>query len=116
MVLSRHSHDKKLLKQKIQNIKASIQQLIPLFCSEKFDITWYGAYDIDPKYLVYWICVQTDQTKHEMQNNIQLNKELRQLLEEYEYPIEAQKFVSIGFESQETVNRESNGNWWYHFK
>lgn len=32
------------------------------------------------------------------------------------YPAESQRFIHIGFESQETVNRESKGNWYHHFK
>jgi hypothetical protein len=48
--------------------------------------------------------------------NIELMSALRALLERHEYPSESQKFVHIGFESQETVDRESKGNWYYHFK
>jgi len=38
------------------------------------------------------------------------------LLKKHNYPIYALQFVYIGFESQETVDRESNGNWYHHFK
>jgi hypothetical protein len=112
----KHSYNKEVLKQKIQHIKDNIQRLITPLCAEKFSIIWYGAYDIDPKYFVYWICVQTDLTKNELENNTQLKGKLRQLLEEYEYPAEAKELVHIGFESQESVDRESKGNWWHHFK
>lgn len=41
---------------------------------------------------------------------------LRNILAVHEYPIEGRPFVHIGFESEETVARESGGNWYYHFK
>lgn len=41
---------------------------------------------------------------------------LRQLLVKHDYPEEARQFVKIDFESQETVQRQSNGNWFEHFK
>ena len=34
----------------------------------------------------------------------------------HDYPADAQNNVHIGFESQETVDRESDGNWYLHFK
>jgi hypothetical protein len=79
-------------------------------------VEWYGAYDINPKHLAYWICVQTDKMKDELRENIELNNTLRTLLEKHEYPKDSQKAVHIGFESQETVDRESKGNWYHHFK
>lgn len=104
------------MKRIILNIKDAIENTVRLYCDEKFDVFWYGAYDIDPKHLVYWICVQTDQMKMDLTNNIKLNNDLRFFLEKYKYPASARKSVYIGFESQETVNRESKGNWYHHFK
>jgi len=109
-------YDKELIKRKILDIKADIEILIHQVCSERFFVDWYGAYDINPKHLVYWICVQSDKVKNKLTGNIELTTSLRNLLAKHEYPPESQKFVHIGFESQETVNRESKGNWYYHFK
>jgi len=114
--IAKHSYDKDLIKKKILDIKADIEKLIQPACSERFFVDWYGAYDINPKHLVYWICVQSDKMKNRLNENVELITALRVLLEKYEYPSESQKFVHIGFESQETVNRESKGNWYYHFK
>lgn len=106
----------KSLKQKIQSIELALKNKIGEICEEKVGINWYGAYDIDPKHLVFWVCVQSDRMKSELEQDKPLLMELRALLELFDYPAEARPHVHIGFESQETVDRESNGNWWYHFK
>lgn len=104
------------LKGKIIRIENEIKQLVMLVCKEKFWIEKYGAYDIDPKNLVFWICVQTDKVKKELENNSNLENDIKFLLDKYNYPKSARKHLHIGFESQETVNRESQGDWYLHFK
>lgn len=79
-------------------------------------IHWYGAYHIDPKYLVIWVCVKTDKEKIALSSDAGLLMRLRMVLDDVEYPKAARKSVHIGFESSETVNRESEGNWYQHFK
>lgn len=101
---------------KIRNISDDMKKLIELQCDEAFYIDWYGAYDIDPKYLVYYIGVKTDTQRGKLIRNKALNADLRKLLIEHDYPEAARKHVYIKFESQETVDRESNGNWYHHFK
>jgi len=105
-----------LLKQKILDIKQDIEYIVSQYSSEKFWIDWYGAYDINPRFLVFWICIRTDHLKSKLISNGELMSNLRNLLEKHDYPAQARQFVSIGFESQETVDRESKGNWYYHFK
>ncbi|OJW15198.1 MAG: hypothetical protein BGO48_13760 [Mucilaginibacter sp. 44-25] len=91
-------------------------EIMRSYCSEKFSITHYGAYDIHPRHLVFWICVETDQLKQFLTCNSALNSDLSLALIEYDYPAEGIDSVYIGFESQETVDRESGGNWWHHWK
>jgi len=109
-------YDKNVIKKKILDIKTDIGKIIQPICPERFFIDWYGAYDINPKHLVYWVCVQSDNMKYKLAGNVELMAALRAVLENNDYPAESQKHVHIGFESQETVNRESKGNWYYHFK
>jgi len=112
----KYPYDKDVIKRNILDIKSDMEKIIQPVCTERFFIDWYGAYDINPKHLVYWICVQSDKVKNKLIANVELMITLRALLEKHQYPAESQKFVHIGFESQETVNRESKGNWYYHFK
>ncbi|WP_131450730.1 hypothetical protein [Flavobacterium subsaxonicum] len=110
------SGSKDSLKGKIEAIKVEMEKTTLLSFSGKVDVMHYGAYEINPKYLVFWICIGADEDKKSLQNNVELNSRLRNLLIEHKYPAEAIGEVYIGFESQETVDRESGGNWWHHFK
>lgn len=104
------------MKKKILIIVSDIETLIKSIYKQRFWINWYGAYDIDPKYLAVWICVESDEAKLNLESNQELASELREVFVEENYPKEAVPFVHIGFESQETVDRESNGDWYKHFK
>jgi hypothetical protein len=104
------------MKKQILGIVDDIKTIVKSICEEKFWIDWFGAYDIDPKYLVVWICVESDKTKLNLESNVELVNKLREILVKYNYPKEAIPFVHIGFESQETVDRDSNGDWHKHFK
>lgn len=104
------------LEEKIIQIESDIKDLIKSYCHENYSVTWYGAYYIDPKHLVYWISVQSDAMKKKLQRDAELNRSLREILSDNNYPLDARNEVYIGFESQQTVNRESNGNWYHHFK
>lgn len=104
------------IKRKILDIEDDLKRIIQPVCNEKVNVVWYGAYDINPKHLVFWVCVHTDAMKNELISNKTLYKQLRDLLQKHNYPEEARPHVHIGFESQETVDRTSGGNWYYHFK
>jgi len=93
-----------------------MKKIITPLCKEKIWINWYGAYKINPKNLAYWICVESDSQKNLLKSNIELQKELKDLLAKQNYPRDAMKYVQINIESQETVDRESEGSWYYHFK
>lgn len=104
---------KKPLKQKILAIKEDIEVTVSKVCDEKNWVDWYGAYDIDPQYLVFWICVMSDDMKQKLKSDAELNAILKNIPSKHGYPTEVK---SIDFESQETVDRESKGNWYQHFK
>ena len=104
----------------IERVTALIEQAIKdevgHHTSEKFWVTHYGANDIHPRHLVYWIVVVSDQEKCRLESDSLLIAELRSLLVKHDYPVEGRDGVHIGFESQETVDRESGGNFYHHWK
>lgn len=79
--------------------------------------TWaYGAFEIHPKHLVFVISVDSDLTRDRLKRDAELADELTGLLAKRDWPEEGRAGVCFLFESHETVNRESGGNWFYHFK
>ena len=104
------------LKSKIIKIKKDIILLVDKECDESFSILWYGAYNIDPKHLVYLVTVKSDDMKIRLRSNAKLNLDLRHLLTKHDYPENSRNSVIIDYESQETVDRESGGDWHLHLK
>lgn len=109
-------HSKQSIKRKIIDIKDDMKKLVKKTCNENVWINSYGAYDIDPKFLVFWICIRTNKAKQQLKGNFELMNELKQLFVKHDYPLEARKYVIIDFESNETVQKKSGGNWFEHFK
>lgn len=101
---------------KVESIKHAITATVRAVTREELWVHYYGAYTIDPKCLVYWICLKTDNEKQRLQADEVLTRRLRDYLIQYDYPPEGRDSVHIGFESQETVDRESDGDWFQHWK
>jgi hypothetical protein len=97
-------------------IERAITDEVGRHVKEKFWVTHYGANHIHPKHLVYWIVVVSDLEKHRLEADLALMAALRSLLVKCDYPSEGREGVHIGFESQETVDRESGGNFYYYWK
>lgn len=106
------------LSNKIEMAEREIKQIVQekLNEKEKVKILKYGAYDIEPNYLVIWVTVESDKIKDQLERDGILKKQLRDVLVKVRYPEKSIDKVKIGFESEETVNRESNGDWYLHFK
>lgn len=83
---------------------------------ERVVITHYGAIDLHPKHLVIWIVVDSDREKARLASDAALVRRLRSFLADFQYPVEGRDRAHIGFESVETVNRESGGDFWRHWK
>ena len=77
---------------------------------------WFGAYYIDPKHLVFVVGVQTGMQKDRLRANDAVMRRTRELLRRWRWPEAARPDVVFDIESQESVARESNGNWWHQYK
>lgn len=79
-------------------------------------ITWFGAYEIHPKYMVVLIRVETDRDKQKLNQDVAFQTALRAQLAAVSYPPEGRDGVAFDVESQETVDREWDGDWWQRIK
>lgn len=76
----------------------------------------FGAVDISPVHLAIWTTTATDRERDALSRDEQLLSHFRSLLLEEGYPADAVPHVGFAFESEETVKRDYNGNWWYAVK
>jgi hypothetical protein len=97
-------------------IEGEMRSLALAHAKEKSWVLRFGANHIHPRHLVFVVCVLTDAEKKRLESDFEFLRQLRALLDKHDYPIAARKDVVIDFESQETVDRESGGNWYYHLK
>jgi len=77
---------------------------------------WIGAYDIDPRHLSFVIGVQTDKERDRLRADQQFNEQLKQALVTVDWPEAARPHVKFEIQSDETVERESAGNWHAHYQ
>ena len=103
------------LRRVVHEIEGAIKRDAERVATEQLWVAHYGAYDIDPRHLVYRVCVRSDAERERLASDPALVARLRELLVTHRYP-DAREHVHIGFEAEETVVRESNGNWWHHWK
>ena len=76
----------------------------------------FGATHIDPRHLAIWITTNTDEQRDRLRQDSVLHQQLRDALLQAGYPPAAVPLVGFAFESQETVDRDFGGNWYYATK
>ncbi len=75
-----------------------------------------GAYWIHPRHLAVFVKVRSDSEKRQLLDDDSFMLSLRRALIKVDYPAEGHEGVSFDVESQETVNREFQGSWYYRMK
>lgn len=100
----------------VRQVRKELESQVALRIADGFAVMWYGAFDIDPVHLVYLVTVSTDSEKHALRNDELFDKGLRSMLSHNGYPVEAIAAVHLWIESQETVDRESHGDWHVHIQ
>lgn len=79
----------------------------------------YGSVGINPKHLVIWYLFEKDADLKEAEDN-GLVDELKILtlweLKANGYPEDVLCEIHVAFTTDEDIQRETNGNYWYYFK
>ncbi|MAS92675.1 MAG: hypothetical protein CMO55_05705 [Verrucomicrobiales bacterium] len=82
---------------------------------ENAGVSHFGSVDIDPRYLA--ICVQVSKdSEAKVANREELLGLARTWLKEEGYPPEAADQIALRIDSEETVLRDYNGNWYHYYK
>jgi len=79
-------------------------------CANSFHV---GATDLGPENLAIWITTETDAQRDALLGDALYQRQFRQILAEVGYPAEAISQVGLAIESQETVDRDYEGSWFY---
>jgi len=74
------------------------------------------AIHLSPAYLSLWIATEKDWERDQLQSDGSFAKAISAALLQYKYPSEAVPHVGVVIESQQTVDREFAGSWWYRMK
>jgi hypothetical protein len=76
-------------------------------------ISSFGASAISPIYLCMCIDMQRDSEKEDLLADAELMNRMREALRDSRYPANAISAVTFSIESQQTVDRDFGGNWFY---
>lgn len=75
-----------------------------------------GAVDISPRHLVYWATFQHDADRDRFLGDAEIRKLFRDRMAALGYPEDFVPAIGITAESQETIDREFQGDWWAAIK
>ena len=104
------------LERLISNIKGDLRNLLKDYTKEKVNIYDYGITPTNLNNFALCIIVASDAEKQRLFQLSTLNETIWGIFKKRNYPIDAIQNVQIKYESRETIQRESKGNWNYHFR
>lgn len=79
-------------------------------------VTWTGAVAISPKYLSIWLRTDKDFEREILKNDSTLRPAIDDILRGVGYPRECIPEIGLAIQSQQTVDRDSGGNWFLAMK
>jgi len=95
----------------------STEQMLQELTHEKSHVTHFGATVIDPKHLAVWLCVESDREVERLYSQVRdIRQKVHSCFHTERYPEAVIPFIAVQIASQETVNRDYDGNWWHFFK
>jgi hypothetical protein len=92
-------------------IGAEVRRLIP-----NARVLSLGAIDLYPSCLAFWICVATDAQRDSLLADWTFPERMRRIVADCGYPQDSVDRVGFTSESDETVDRDWNGNWYHAMK
>jgi hypothetical protein len=104
-----------LLKKKVANMADEIKTAVRRTGGANCTVLTLGAYDVDPRLLVYVVQVATDAERDKLKDRPTLAESLKELPAKSGWPSSACEDVTFHIESQQTVDRENEGNWAYRY-
>jgi hypothetical protein len=79
-------------------------------------VTSFGAIDLYPSCLAFWICVATDAQRDSLLGDVAFSDRMRRIVADCGYPADSVDRVGFTSESDETVDRDWAGNWYHAMK
>jgi hypothetical protein len=104
-----------LLKKKVAHIAEDAQTIVRRTGGATGTILALGAYDVDPRLLMFVVQVAKDADREKLKERPALAEALKELPKKHGWPADACGDVVFHIESQETVDREHEGNWAFRF-
>ena len=101
---------------RIARIEADLKALVRVQTGAEAMVWSHGAHWIHPRHLVFGIGVATDALRDRLRADPTVQQAWRALLDRHGWPAVARNDVAFFVESQQTVDRDSGGNWWYHVR
>jgi hypothetical protein len=95
----------------IRKAKRQVKDVALQRCPDVRVFSRKGAIKISPGYLAFWIATKTDADAEMLRGDASFLPALRNALLAAGYPVDAVPYVRFPVESQETVDRDYNGNW-----
>lgn len=104
------------IKDLVKVIKKDVKYIVSETTQERYDVFTYGSYLFGENGLCILISVNTDKERDRLKDDAKFFRRVSSSLVLRDFPEEARSRVVVWVESQETVDRESKGDWYQHMR